>query len=118
MLKQVSGYARPLLHLACNLLTPDITALTMGGGSIINYQIANAYGAALSEVAGSVDCIINLQDDNNDQLQALEEKAKMAALKKGAMASSIRIIDKKILPLYYMQQPMHRIIITAAGRLS
>jgi len=82
-----------------------------------HYQIANAYGAALSEVAGQVDCIVQFQEDREKQIKLLEEKAIALAIEKGATAGSIRIIEKKILPLHYMQEPRSRVLITAAGRM-
>lgn len=110
-------------------LLPDPTArpiLLVGGGSEnipdqfletnylrpVHYQIANAYGAALSEVSGQVDCII----DDYGQLNALEEEVKSLALKKGACATSLRIVEKKILPLHYLPVPKYRVLMTAAGR--
>ncbi len=80
-----------------------------------HYQIANAYGAALAEVAGQVDCLIAGEPGKKPCLQALEEKAKALAVQKGAAADSLRIIEKKILPLYYMQKPLYRVLITVAG---
>ncbi|MDR3477910.1 MAG: hydantoinase/oxoprolinase family protein [Gammaproteobacteria bacterium] len=82
-----------------------------------HYQIANAYGAALSEIAGHVDCIVQFGRDKESELAALEEKAKAMAIQNGAESESIRIIEKKVLPLYYMHEPMYRVLITAVGPL-
>jgi len=80
-----------------------------------HFEVANAYGAALSEVSGQVDCIIKTKD-RESQLSILESEAKSLAIKKGAVPSSIRIIEKRILPLFYMQEPMLRILVTASGK--
>lgn len=82
-----------------------------------HYQIANAYGAALSEVAGQIDCVTCLSQDKDNFILDLEKKAKEAAIKKGALPRSVRIVEKKILPLYYLQEPMYRVLITAAGKI-
>jgi len=81
-----------------------------------HYPIANAYGAALAEVSGQIDCLVQLKAGEDGLLQDLEEKAKMLALQKGAAASSLRIIEKKVLPLSYLDEPLYRVLITAAGR--
>ncbi len=76
-----------------------------------NYDIANAYGAALSQVAGHIDRIV----DSDVELKALEDEAKMLAVSKGAILSRLKIIEKKVLPLHYMPEPKYRVLITAAG---
>jgi N-methylhydantoinase A/oxoprolinase/acetone carboxylase beta subunit len=83
-----------------------------------HYQIANAYGAALSEIAGQVDCIVQFDKNKENQLMALEEKARDLAIQNGAKKETLRIIEKKILPLYYMHEPMYRVLITVAGSLN
>jgi N-methylhydantoinase A/oxoprolinase/acetone carboxylase beta subunit len=124
-LTMVENEARRLSPLAKN--TP---ILLVGGGSANipdyffnnqfirpdNFSIANAYGAALSEIAGEIDCIIDCTDNKEDQLNNLEEKAKQIAIKNGASSDSVKIIEKKILPLHYMPIPKQRVVITAAGR--
>jgi N-methylhydantoinase A/oxoprolinase/acetone carboxylase beta subunit len=126
VLEQING---TLLSLVPEPLTKPV--LLVGGGSENlpdyllpphfirppHYQIANAYGAALSEVAGQIDCLVRAEHNKETKLAELEEKAKALALKKGAKAESIRIIEKKILPLQYLEEPMHRVLITAAGRI-
>lgn len=82
------------------------------------YTVANAYGAALSEVSAQMDCIIQSDQNIDQSIEQLEQKVICLAIGKGADRESVRIIEKKILPLYYMQQPMYRILMTAAGRFS
>lgn len=114
-----------------NAYQPAIPILFVGGGSAIisekylpancvrpnNYEIANAYGAALSEVAGHIDCIIEADQTRETALLNLEQQARAVAIAKGADETSLRVIEKKILPLHYMPMPLHRVIITVGGRL-
>ena len=80
-----------------------------------HFQVANAYGAALSEISHTVDTIAYLQTNREKILQDLELQAIEGLVKKGAKQTAIRIIDKKLLPLYYMPNQMTRVIITAAA---
>ncbi len=125
------------LHLVKNeieRLLPDVskTAILLVGGGAANipddlldqrfirpphYQIANAYGAALSEVAGKIDCVVQFKNNPEEEILAYIEQAKMIAIKKGAIPDSLRIIEKKVLPLYYMPEPRQRVLITVSGRM-
>ena len=80
-----------------------------------NYDIANAYGAALSQIAGHIDRIIDFKQESDFELKALEEEAKTLAVSKGAISSRLKIIEKKVLPLHYMPEPRYRVLITVAG---
>jgi len=121
----IKSEARRLLPLATN-----VPILLVGGGSANipdnllnnqfirpnNFAIANAYGAALSEIAGEVDCIIDCNEDRDRILNDLEAQAIKAAIQKGALPASVKIIEKKTLPLHYMPTPKQRVLITAAGK--
>jgi N-methylhydantoinase A/oxoprolinase/acetone carboxylase beta subunit len=80
------------------------------------YQVANAYGAALAEVSGTIDVIHALAHNKEQTLQALEQQAIEKALNQGVDPSTVRIIEKRLLPFFYMPNQMTRIIITAAGQ--
>ncbi|MCD6046946.1 MAG: hypothetical protein K0S08_593 [Gammaproteobacteria bacterium] len=80
------------------------------------YQVANAYGAALAEVACTVDVVQPLMHDKESTLQALEQQAMAKAIAQGVDPKTVRIIEKRLLPFFYMPNQMTRIIITAAGR--
>jgi hypothetical protein len=81
-----------------------------------HYQVANAYGAALAEVCGSIDVIRQLAHHKQTIMDELEQEAIEQALIQGASIESVRIIEKRLLPFYYMDNQLTRIIITAAGR--
>lgn len=80
-----------------------------------HFKVANAYGAALAEVSGTIDRVVYLNETRDDIIKSLEEEALNMALHRGASKDKVRIIEKSCLPFYYMPNNMTRIIITAAG---
>ena len=77
--------------------------------------MANAYGAALAEICGTIDEIHTLEANKDEIIQQLELKAIEQAVHNGARHNRIRIIEKRLLPFFYMENQLTRIIITAAG---
>lgn len=112
------------------IIDEDVPVLLVGGGSEnippvflkdnmlrpAFYQVANAYGAALAEVCGAVDGIHQLADNRQSTIDKLEKQAINQAIEHGADKDSVRIIEKRLLPFYYMENQLTRVIITAAGR--
>jgi len=82
-----------------------------------NFAIANAYGAAISEMAGQVDQIVELGSDKDGMLLTLENQAREQAIQRGANVETLRVVEKQVLPLHYMPEPRHRVMITVAGRV-
>ncbi len=82
-----------------------------------HYQVANAYGAALGEISGTIDTIVNLNEHNDLIILNIENEAIKTAIAQGADPTEVRIIEKCLLPFYYMPNKMTRVIITAAGPL-
>jgi N-methylhydantoinase A/oxoprolinase/acetone carboxylase beta subunit len=76
-----------------------------------HYNVANAYGAALAEISGVISRIICLDKDPEIKLQALENEVKKIAIANG----SKRLIEKKLLPLFYMPNQMTLVYMMAAG---
>lgn len=105
----------------------DLPVVLVGGGAKLipdsllagRYQtplhsgVANAYGAALAEISSTVDTVISL-NEREMALDGLKEKVFQKATSKGA--SSLRLVDQKIIPYYYMPGNMARVILTAAGK--
>lgn len=83
-----------------------------------HYQVANAYGAAMAEVSGSIDVTRHLSKNRQEIIQELENQAMAEAIRQGAKAGTTRIIEKRLLPFFYMPHELTRIIITAAGEKS
>lgn len=79
------------------------------------FEVANAYGAALAEISGTIDEVHHLHQNRNQIMAILEKKAIKHAIHQGANPEKTRIIKKELLPFYYMDNQLTRIIITAAG---
>jgi len=79
------------------------------------YQVANAYGAAQAEISGHCDTICSLSQNRETILDELAHHAKQNAIANGANPDKVRIIEKRLLPFYYMPDQLTRVIMTAAG---
>lgn len=107
----------------------DTPIVFVGGGSALlppcffqeEYQIpsffnvANAYGAALAEISGTVDTIVSLQN-RKETLDQLCEKAKQKAIDQGANETTLRLVDQQIIPYSYVPNQMARVIIRFSGK--
>lgn len=78
-------------------------------------SVANAYGAALAEIATTVDVTVSL-DRRDATLQELKEKALNDTVAKGASLQTTRIVEQQIIPYHYMPGNQARVIVTAAGK--
>lgn len=79
-----------------------------------NFEIANAYGAALSEISGVVDRVVN---SRHSILKKMEEEAIEEAVKNGADRQFVRVINQTIIPYHYVPNSMARVVIRASGPL-
>lgn len=110
-----------------------VTLLLVGGGSIVymdslngvdecvvppHHDSANAVGAAIAKVAGTVD-VIEILDDKDEKavLKKAEQTAVDAAVARGADRSDVKIAEIEKLPLAYVTNKAARIIIKAVGKL-
>jgi N-methylhydantoinase A/oxoprolinase/acetone carboxylase beta subunit len=80
-----------------------------------NSHVANAYGAALAEISGTVDTVVSLNDREN-VLKQLQEEAFCMAINRGACKNSARIVNQQIIPFHYVPNNLARVIITVAGK--
>ncbi len=81
----------------------------------VHAHVANAYGAALAEIAATVDTVVSL-NQRNHVLASLQEQAKELAIHKGADREAIQIVDVQIVPYHYAPNQMARVIVTASGK--
>lgn len=100
----------------------ELPCLFVGGGSALfsttlmdDFDVANAYGAALAEVAGTVDTIVSLADRERT-LHALGEQAQQQAIAKGANPHRLRLTDQQIIPYPYASGQMARVILRWSGK--
>jgi N-methylhydantoinase A/oxoprolinase/acetone carboxylase beta subunit len=104
----------------------DLSVVLIGGGAHVlpklderflippHANVANAYGAALAEISGTVDTVVSLnaRDAILDQLQ---DEAKQKAIQKGANEKNVDIVDLQIIPYHYVPNQMARVVVTASG---
>ena len=78
--------------------------------------IANALGAALAKVSGTIDTVVEL-NNHKKILQKLKLQAKKLAIKAGANKKTVNIAEQQIVPYSYTTNNLTRIKITATGDL-
>ncbi len=79
--------------------------------------IANALGAALAQVSGTIDTIVALQN-REETLHDLTQQAKQHAIQAGANPSALQIVELQIIPYHYTTNNLTRIKITVTGHVS
>lgn len=107
---------------------PDLPILLVGGGaSLLTRQVlgersllpehadaANAYGAALAQISGTVDIVLSLEN-REIALEEVRSQAIGLAVKNGACPQSTQIIDIQIMPYHYVPGKQARVVAMAAG---
>jgi N-methylhydantoinase A/oxoprolinase/acetone carboxylase beta subunit len=120
-------------------LTPEpVDVVLVGGGGIIippdyytklkgvrrvirppEFQYANAIGAAIAQVGGEIDRIYPLEGVTRDEvLNSAKEAAIAEAIRAGAKADTVQIVDLDEIPLAYLPSNAVRIRVKAVGSLS
>lgn len=96
----------------------DVTAILVGGGSILapsdlegadpvlrpeNFGVANAIGSAIAQVSGQIAKVFSLSETPRDQAIAeSKEKAMTEAIEAGADPDSVEVIDVEDIPMAYL----------------
>ncbi len=111
----------------------EVPVIAVGGGSILfpdeltgvsrvhkpeHFEVANAVGAAIAQVSGTVDRVFSLAERSRED--ALEEARKTAfedARRAGADEDSLEVVEIEEVPLAYLPGNAVRIKVKAAGRL-
>ncbi|MCJ9690106.1 hydantoinase/oxoprolinase family protein [Rhizobium sp. PRIMUS64] len=110
-----------------------LPVILVGGGSILisrdlpsasrvirpeNASVANAIGAAIAQVGGEVDRIFSLEGTSRDiVLGGAKKEAEERAVKAGAEAGTVKIMDVEEVPLAYLPGSATRIRVKAIGDL-
>jgi N-methylhydantoinase A/oxoprolinase/acetone carboxylase beta subunit len=110
-----------------------LPVILVGGGSILisrdlpsasrvirpeNASVANAIGAAIAQVGGEVDRIFSLEGTSRDiVLGGAKKEAEERAVKAGAQAGTVKIMDIEEVPLAYLPGSATRIRVKAVGDL-
>ena len=111
----------------------DMPVVLVGGGSILlpehlngasevlrpdNFDVANAIGAAISQVSGSIDGVYDVASKGREAvIEVVKEQARQEALRAGAQADSVEIVDLEEIPLAYLPSNAVRFRVKAVGRL-
>lgn len=111
----------------------EVPVIAVGGGSILlpekipgvsrvhkpdHFEVANAVGAAIAQVSGTIDRVFSLQDRSRDEV--MEEARRTAfeeAVRAGADEDSLEVVEVEEVPLAYLPGNAVRIKVKAAGRL-
>ena len=107
--------------------------ILVGGGSVLVSQnissgskilkpdfspVANAIGAAISQVGGEVDRIFSLDSIGRDNaLEKAKSEATEKAIRAGALPKSIKVVDIEEVPLAYLPSSASRIRVKVVGDL-
>ncbi|MBX5477158.1 MAG: hypothetical protein IRZ18_08575 [Clostridia bacterium] len=110
-----------------------VPVVAVGGGSILlpdrlegvseidrpeHYEVANAIGAAIAQVSGTVDRIFSLEKRSREAaLAEARENAFAEAVRAGADPDSVEVIEVEEVPLAYLPGNAVRVKVKAAGRL-
>lgn len=115
--------------------SPDpIPVVLVGGGSILvddaipgastvtrppHAPVANAIGAALSQVGAQVDRVVALQGTTRqDALTGITEEARARCVEAGAQVDTVRVVDVDEVPLAYLPSGAVRVSLRVVGDLS
>jgi len=116
------------------LSAQDVPVVAVGGGSILlpgrmigisqvyrpkYFEVANAIGAAIAQVSGTIDHIFSLERQSREEaFQQARQAAIVEALKAGADPTMLSVIDVDEIPLAYLPGNAVRIKVKVAGNLS
>ena len=107
--------------------------IVVGGGAVLapdrlpgisevirppHHDVANAIGAAIASVSGQVDRVFHLGEGGRPAvLEEARSLARAQAVRAGADADAVEIVEVEELPLAYLNAPAIRIRVKAAGPL-
>lgn len=104
----------------------------VGGGSILasklkgashivkpeHFEVANAIGAAISQVSGQIDRIFSMEGrEKNDVIREAKDSAKKRAIEAGADSETLEVVDFEEIPLAYLPGDAIRVKVKVAGDL-
>ncbi len=111
----------------------DLPVIVVGGGSILipenlegassvvkpeHFEVANAIGAAISQVSGHIDGVFDVATKGREQvITEIKEAAVAEAVKAGAEESSVEIVELEEIPLAYLPSNAVRFRVKAVGSL-
>jgi N-methylhydantoinase A/oxoprolinase/acetone carboxylase beta subunit len=111
----------------------DMPVVIVGGGSILlpenlkgacevvrpdHFDVANAIGAAISQISGSIDGVFDVAAKGRDAvIEEVKEAARAEACNAGADEGSLEIVEIDEIPLAYLPSNAVRFRVKAVGKL-
>ncbi|ORY25549.1 putative hydantoinase [Naematelia encephala] len=133
LVKNATARMKAMLELTIDSMktsSQDVPVYLVGGGAILcpedligvskvhrflHYDCANAVGAAIAQVAGSIDTVENMGTRSIDVVQKqVEARAISTAVSDGAKLETVSIIESEVLPIAYTTDRC-RFVVKAAG---
>ncbi len=111
----------------------DVPVIIVGGGSILipgklkgasevikpeHFEVANAIGAAIAQVSGSIDGVFDITAKGRDAvIEDVKNAAKAEAVKAGADEATVEVVELEEIPLAYLPSNAIRFRVKAVGDL-
>ncbi|WP_257613931.1 hydantoinase/oxoprolinase family protein [Arthrobacter sp. 31Y] len=111
-----------------------LPVVAVGGGSILladkldglgtihrpaNFDVANAYGAAIAQISGEVDRVSSIGDgDQKHIMESARQEAVDRAVAAGANPDTVTIVEQEAIPIPYLPGNAMRVRVKAAGNLT
>jgi N-methylhydantoinase A/oxoprolinase/acetone carboxylase beta subunit len=113
----------------------DVPVILVGGGSVLideshllagtsatikpsHFQIANAVGAAIAQVSGSIDVMVHIGEETRDAaLTRLKQQAIDLTVSNGGKRETVEIVELEQIDIAYSMGRALRFVIKAAGDL-
>ncbi len=110
-----------------------VPVIVVGGGSVLapddlhgaaqvikpeHYEVANAIGAAIAQISGGVDGVFDVATQGRERvLEEIKEAARSEAVRGGASAETVEIVEVEEIPLAYLPSNAVRFRVKAVGNL-
>ncbi|MFO7246166.1 MAG: hydantoinase/oxoprolinase family protein, partial [Bacillota bacterium] len=110
-----------------------VPVILVGGGSILihrplrgvsrvvrppHHEVANAVGAAIAQISGTVDRVYNLEEmSRSEALEHARREAVERAVAAGARRETVEVVDVEDVPLAYLPSNALRVRVKAVGEL-
>lgn len=130
---RVRGMVEDVIDLVKTSAEP-VPVVLVGGGSVViptelagasairrpdHYDVANAIGAAIAQCSGEIERVFSLAEMTRDEaMAAARQMAHDEAVRAGAAADTVEIVDVHEVPLAYLPGNATRIRVRAAGALA
>ena len=111
----------------------EVPVIAVGGGSILlpeklpgvskvykpeHFEVANAVGAAIAQVSGTIDRVFSLAERSRDEvMEEARQTTFEEAVRAGADEESLELVEVEEVPLAYLPGNAVRVKVKAAGRL-